>query len=89
MWVAHLRYGWLNVGGVVAGSVAELEPPDPEPHQNFYPEPEPQKNDAAPQHWWLIGKDALFVDVYRYRGLLLFNLPPYTTLLLMFRYSSW
>jgi hypothetical protein len=20
------------------------------PHQNFYPEPEPHKNDAAPQH---------------------------------------
>jgi hypothetical protein len=31
-------------------SVAEPEPPDPEPHQNFYPEPEPHENDAAPQH---------------------------------------
>jgi hypothetical protein len=25
--------------------------PDPEPHGNFYLEPEPHKNDAAPQHW--------------------------------------
>jgi hypothetical protein len=26
------------------------EEPELEPHQNFYPEPEPHKNDAAPQH---------------------------------------
>jgi hypothetical protein len=29
----------------------EPEPPEPELHQNFYPEPEPHKNDAASQHW--------------------------------------
>jgi hypothetical protein len=23
----------------------------PEPHQKFHPDPEPYKNDAAPQHW--------------------------------------
>jgi hypothetical protein len=32
------------------GLEPEPEPPDPEPHQNFIPELEPQKNDAAPQH---------------------------------------
>jgi hypothetical protein len=26
------------------------EPPDLEPNQNVYPEPEQHKNDAAPQH---------------------------------------
>jgi hypothetical protein len=31
----------------------ELEPPELELHQKFYPEPEPHKNDAAPQHWIL------------------------------------
>jgi hypothetical protein len=24
---------------------------EPKPHQNFYPKPEPHKNDAAPEHW--------------------------------------
>jgi hypothetical protein len=28
----------------------QQEPELPEPHQNFYPEPDPHKNDAAPQH---------------------------------------
>jgi hypothetical protein len=28
----------------------EPEPEPPEPRQNFYPEPLPHKNDAAPQH---------------------------------------
>jgi hypothetical protein len=30
------------------------EPEPPEPYQNFYPEPEPHKNDAAPQHWFKV-----------------------------------
>jgi hypothetical protein len=31
--------------------------PEPEPHQNFYPEPEPQKIDAAPQHCFFAEKE--------------------------------
>jgi hypothetical protein len=33
-----------------------MKKPEPEPHQNFYPEPEPEphKNDAAPQHWLIL-----------------------------------
>jgi hypothetical protein len=35
------------------------EPEPPELHRNFFPEPEPQKNEAAPQHYSQVSQTGL------------------------------
>jgi hypothetical protein len=37
---------------------------EPEPHQNFHPEPDPQKNDAALQHCKKIRKRIIKVKFF-------------------------
>jgi hypothetical protein len=39
-----------KVGLLYSRVEAGVGSPEQEPHQNFYPEPEPLKNDVAPQH---------------------------------------
>jgi hypothetical protein len=46
-----LLYSRVGAGAGVGAAGAAGAAGAPEPHQNFYPEPEPHKNDAAPQHW--------------------------------------
>jgi hypothetical protein len=45
-----LKFVFKKLAWYVVGEKPEPEPP--ELQQNFNTEPEPHKNDAAPQHWF-------------------------------------